>query len=155
MKLVRYGRPGKEKPGLIDDEGKLRDLSGVIDDIGPEQLSDKALRKLAKIPHADLPLVRGNPRFGVPVAKVELPSAEGFKQWKAGLVKQLREKCFRALPEKVPAVYPSASVMLCTARSLSWSRVMTLMDCGVSISGVSVLVAVPVTVWFAPSVDTV
>lgn len=70
MKLVRYGRPGKEKPGLIDDEGKLRDLSGVIDDIGPEQLSDKALRKLAKIPHADLPLVRGNPRFGVPVSKV-------------------------------------------------------------------------------------
>jgi 2-keto-4-pentenoate hydratase/2-oxohepta-3-ene-1,7-dioic acid hydratase in catechol pathway len=70
MKLVRYGRPGKEKPGLIDDEGKLRDLSGVIDDIGPEQLSDKALRKLAKIPHEDLPLVRGNPRFGVPVAKV-------------------------------------------------------------------------------------
>jgi hypothetical protein len=49
MKLVRYGRPGKEKPGLIDDEGKLRDLSGVIDDIGPEQLSDKVLRKLAKI----------------------------------------------------------------------------------------------------------
>jgi 2-keto-4-pentenoate hydratase/2-oxohepta-3-ene-1,7-dioic acid hydratase in catechol pathway len=70
MKLVRYGRPGKEKPGLIDDEGKLRDLSGVIDDIGPEQLSDKALRKLARIPHADLPLVRGNPRMGVPVAKV-------------------------------------------------------------------------------------
>jgi 2-keto-4-pentenoate hydratase/2-oxohepta-3-ene-1,7-dioic acid hydratase in catechol pathway len=70
MKLVRYGRPGKEKPGLIDDEGKLRDLSGVIDDIGSEQLSDKALRKLARIPHADLPLVRGNPRMGVPVAKV-------------------------------------------------------------------------------------
>jgi 2-keto-4-pentenoate hydratase/2-oxohepta-3-ene-1,7-dioic acid hydratase in catechol pathway len=70
MKLVRYGRPGKEKPGLIDEEGKLRDLSGVIDDIGPEQLSDKALRKLARIPHADLPLVRGNPRMGVPVAKV-------------------------------------------------------------------------------------
>jgi 2-keto-4-pentenoate hydratase/2-oxohepta-3-ene-1,7-dioic acid hydratase in catechol pathway len=70
MKLVRYGRPGKEKPGLIDEDGKLRDLSGVIDDIGPEQLSDKALRKLARIPHADLPLVRGNPRMGVPVAKV-------------------------------------------------------------------------------------
>ncbi|HEX8406243.1 MAG TPA: 2-hydroxyhepta-2,4-diene-1,7-dioate isomerase, partial [Duganella sp.] len=41
MRLVRYGRPGKEKPGLIDDEGKLRDLSGVIDDIGAEQLSPK------------------------------------------------------------------------------------------------------------------
>jgi len=70
MKLVRYGRPGKEKPGLIDDEGKLRDLSGVIDDIGPEQLSDKAIKKLSRIAHADLPLVRGNPRMGVPVAKV-------------------------------------------------------------------------------------
>jgi len=70
MRLVRYGRPGKEKPGLIDDEGKLRDLSGVIDDIGPEQLSDKALRKLGKVAHDTLPLVRGNPRFGVPLARV-------------------------------------------------------------------------------------
>ncbi|MES2261365.1 MAG: fumarylacetoacetate hydrolase family protein [Pseudomonadota bacterium] len=70
MKLVRYGRPGKEKPGLIDEEGKLRDLSGVIEDIGPEQLSDKALRKLSKIAYDTLPLVRGNPRFGVPLAKV-------------------------------------------------------------------------------------
>ncbi|MFC3108169.1 fumarylacetoacetate hydrolase family protein [Undibacterium arcticum] len=70
MKLVRYGRPGKEKPGLIDEEGKLRDLSGVIDDIGALQLSDKALAKLAKIKEASLPLVRGNPRFGVPIAQV-------------------------------------------------------------------------------------
>ena len=70
MKLVRYGRPGKEKPGLIDDDGKLRDLSSVIDDIGPDQLSDKALRKLNRIKHDTLPLVRGNPRFGVPLARV-------------------------------------------------------------------------------------
>ena len=70
MRLVRYGRPGKEKPGLIDDEGKLRDLSGVIDDIGAEQLSPKALRKLEKIAQASLPLVRGNPRYGVPLARV-------------------------------------------------------------------------------------
>jgi 2,4-didehydro-3-deoxy-L-rhamnonate hydrolase len=70
MKLVRYGRPGKEKPGLIDEEGKVRDLSGVITDFHGENLSDKVLRKLAKIPHDTLPLVRGNPRFGVPVAKV-------------------------------------------------------------------------------------
>jgi 2-keto-4-pentenoate hydratase/2-oxohepta-3-ene-1,7-dioic acid hydratase in catechol pathway len=70
MRLVRYGRPGKEKPGLIDEEGKLRDLSGVIADIDAEQLSPKALRKLAKVPQASLPLVRGNPRMGVPVAKV-------------------------------------------------------------------------------------
>ncbi|HJV00062.1 MAG TPA: fumarylacetoacetate hydrolase family protein [Burkholderiaceae bacterium] len=70
MRLVRYGRPGKEKPGLIDDLGKLRDLSGVIADIGPEQLSPKALRKLAKLDPDTLPAVRGNPRFGVPLAKV-------------------------------------------------------------------------------------
>lgn len=70
MKLVRYGRPGKEKPGLIDEEGKLRDLSGVITDLGPEQLSDKALAKLAKLQQDTLPLVRGNPRFGVPLAQI-------------------------------------------------------------------------------------
>ncbi|MFA9219021.1 MAG: fumarylacetoacetate hydrolase family protein [Sphingomonadaceae bacterium] len=70
MRLVRYGRPGKEKPGLIDEEGKLRDLSGVIADIDAAQLAPKALRKLAKIPHTSLPLVRGNPRMGVPLAKV-------------------------------------------------------------------------------------
>ncbi len=70
MKLVRYGQPGKEKPGLIDQDGKLRNLSGVIDDINPAQLSDKALAKLAKIKPAKLPLVRGNPRMGCPVAGV-------------------------------------------------------------------------------------
>jgi len=70
MRLVRYGRPGKEKPGLIDDEGKLRDLSGVIGDIGADELAPKSLRKLEKIKHDTLPVVRGNPRMGVPVAKV-------------------------------------------------------------------------------------
>jgi 2,4-didehydro-3-deoxy-L-rhamnonate hydrolase len=66
MKLVRYGKPGKEKPGLIDAEGKLRDLSGVVPDIGPDQLSPKSLAKLAKIKAEKLPLVRGKPRYGVP-----------------------------------------------------------------------------------------
>ena len=45
MKLVRYGQPGKEKPGLIDAEGRLRDLSGVVKDISPDLLNDKALAK--------------------------------------------------------------------------------------------------------------
>jgi 2-keto-4-pentenoate hydratase/2-oxohepta-3-ene-1,7-dioic acid hydratase in catechol pathway len=67
MKLVRYGNPGKEKPGLIDANGKLRDLSGVIKDIGPEQLSDAALAKLAKLKADKLPLVKGSPRYGSPV----------------------------------------------------------------------------------------
>ena len=70
MKLVRYGQPGKEKPGLIDAAGKLRDLSGVVSDIGPDQLSDKVLAKLAKIKTDKLPLVKGKPRMGCPVANV-------------------------------------------------------------------------------------
>lgn len=70
MKLVRYGRIGKEKPGLIDSEGRLRDLSGMIADIGPEQLSTKSLAKLRKVRPESLPLVRGKPRFGVPLSGV-------------------------------------------------------------------------------------
>ncbi len=70
MKLVRYGNPGKEKPGLIDDNGQLRDLSAVIKDLGPEQLGDAALAKLRKLKADKLPLVRGKPRFGAPVANV-------------------------------------------------------------------------------------
>jgi 2,4-diketo-3-deoxy-L-fuconate hydrolase len=70
MKLLRYGRVGKEKPGLIDRDGKLRDLSSIIPDLGPEQLSDKVLKKLARLNTAQLPLVRGNPRRAVPVAQV-------------------------------------------------------------------------------------
>lgn len=70
MKLVRYGRIGKEKPGLIDDEGRLRDLSAVIPDVGADQLSDKSMSRLAKLNPAKLPVVRGMPRFGVPIAQV-------------------------------------------------------------------------------------
>ena len=70
MKLVRYGRPGKEKPGLIDEFGRLRSLAGVIDDITPAQLSAAALKKLAAIDPASLPAVRGEPRFGVPLAGI-------------------------------------------------------------------------------------
>ena len=67
MKLVRYGNPGKEKPGLIDADGKLRDLSAHIKDIGPEQLSAASLTKLCKIKIDKLPRVKGSPRYGCPV----------------------------------------------------------------------------------------
>ncbi len=70
MKLVRYGRPGHEKPGMIDGDGKLRDLSYVIDDIGPSELSDKTLAKLSRVKPSGLPLVRGKPRFGVPLTGI-------------------------------------------------------------------------------------
>jgi 2-keto-4-pentenoate hydratase/2-oxohepta-3-ene-1,7-dioic acid hydratase in catechol pathway len=70
MRLVRYGRPGKEKPGLFDEEGRLRSLAGIIDDIDASALSEKALRKLAKVDWKTLPIVRGEPRLGVPVKGV-------------------------------------------------------------------------------------
>jgi 2,4-diketo-3-deoxy-L-fuconate hydrolase len=70
MKLVRYGNPGKEKPGLVDADGKLRDLSSVVPDIGPEQLGQVGLARIRKVNPAKLPLVRGNPRFGCPVSHV-------------------------------------------------------------------------------------
>ncbi|MES2877589.1 MAG: fumarylacetoacetate hydrolase family protein [Pseudomonadota bacterium] len=70
MKLVRYGKPGKEKPGLIDAQGQLRDLSAVIPDLGPEQLGDAALARLQRLNIDKLPLVKGKPRLGSPVQGV-------------------------------------------------------------------------------------
>jgi 2,4-diketo-3-deoxy-L-fuconate hydrolase len=70
MKLVRYGNPGKEKPGLIDSSGKLRDLSSIVKDIDAAQLSPAALAKISKVKTDKLPLVKGKPRFGSPVANV-------------------------------------------------------------------------------------
>ena len=70
MKLVRYGNPGKEKPGLIDGEGKLRDLSAVVKDFSGDNLSDATLAKLRKLKTDKLPLVKGSPRMGCPVANV-------------------------------------------------------------------------------------
>ena len=70
MKLVRYGEPGLEKPGLIDAEGALRDLSGVVNDIDGSVLGDAALSKLRSLDSAQLPKVQGTPRFGAPVANV-------------------------------------------------------------------------------------
>jgi 2-keto-4-pentenoate hydratase/2-oxohepta-3-ene-1,7-dioic acid hydratase in catechol pathway len=70
MKLVRYGKPGQEKPGLIDAQGTLRDLSTVIPDLGPAQLGDAMLAKLRKLDPAKLSAVRGKPRMGCPVAGI-------------------------------------------------------------------------------------
>ena len=70
MKLVRYGLSGQEKPGLIDAQGQLRDLSGVIPDVGSEQLGDAALAQLRGLNPVQLPLVEGAPRLGSPVRQV-------------------------------------------------------------------------------------
>ena len=67
MKLVRYGEFGHEKPGLIDKDGKLRDLSGQIRDLADGAFSPAGLAKLAALDPASLPAVEGSPRLGSPV----------------------------------------------------------------------------------------
>jgi len=66
MKLVRHGAPGREKPGLIDTEGRLRDLSAITPHLDLPTLGQRGLAKLARIDPSSLPLVRGKPRLGVP-----------------------------------------------------------------------------------------
>jgi 2-keto-4-pentenoate hydratase/2-oxohepta-3-ene-1,7-dioic acid hydratase in catechol pathway len=66
MKLLRHGRAGFEKPGLLDAEGKIRDLSGVVDHVTSQHLAPRELAKLAKLKPGALPLVPGSPRLGVP-----------------------------------------------------------------------------------------
>src|SRR5690606_25819049 len=66
MKLCRYGKNGYEKPGMIDAQGQLRDLSDVIPHIDQDTLAPRNLARLARIRPESLPLVRTEPRFGVP-----------------------------------------------------------------------------------------
>ena len=70
MKLVRYGRPGQEKPGLVDAEGALRDLSRVVKDITPELLSPAGLKRLRAVKVDRLPVPRGRPRLGCPLTGI-------------------------------------------------------------------------------------
>lgn len=70
MKLLRYGPVGQEKPGLLDQDGKIRDLSGHIADIADDVLTPEGLAKLAAIDPASLPEVSGNPRLGACVGNV-------------------------------------------------------------------------------------
>ena len=65
MKLCRYGPKGAEKPGLVDDDGRIRDLSAQVDDI-----TVGALATLAGVDAAALPVVDGSPRYGVPVSGI-------------------------------------------------------------------------------------
>ncbi|HEX3379540.1 MAG TPA: ureidoglycolate lyase [Paraburkholderia sp.] len=70
MKLLRYGPKGQEKPGLLDAQGKIRDLSKVVGDIDGAALSDESLAKLRALDPATLPVVEGNPRVGPCVARI-------------------------------------------------------------------------------------
>lgn len=68
MKLLRFGEPGSERPGLVDAAGTIRDLSGHVDDIAGDVLLPDGLAKLAAIDPTSLPAVEGNPRLGPCVA---------------------------------------------------------------------------------------
>ena len=68
MKLLRYGAPGAEKPGMLDAGGVIRDLSGVVPDLGGEVLSRDGLARLAGLDPATLPVVAAGVRLGPPVA---------------------------------------------------------------------------------------
>ena len=70
MKLCRYGKKGAEKPGLVDAQGRIRDLSGVIDDVTPATITPEALERLRTVDPETLPLVEGESRYGVPVAGI-------------------------------------------------------------------------------------
>ena len=71
MKLLRYGPAGREKPGLLDNDGNIRDLSGHIDDLTPDALSPRALSRLSRLQPEKLPLVKGRRRLGVPVTGMQ------------------------------------------------------------------------------------
>lgn len=70
MKLVRYGEAGKEKPGILDAAGAIRDLSGVVSDIDGAVLSGDGLAKIRAADLNSLPKVSGTPRFGPPVGSI-------------------------------------------------------------------------------------
>lgn len=78
LRLVRFGPVGEEKPGLVDGQGQVFDLSGHIDDITPEMLSDEGLARIAAIPRSELTLVQGEPRLGVPLTGISKIIAVGF-----------------------------------------------------------------------------
>jgi 2-keto-4-pentenoate hydratase/2-oxohepta-3-ene-1,7-dioic acid hydratase in catechol pathway len=69
MKLLRFGEPGRERPGLVDQSGSLRDLSGIVDDIAGDVLGDAGLDMLRRIDPGTLPLVGGSPRIGACVGR--------------------------------------------------------------------------------------
>jgi ureidoglycolate lyase len=69
MKLLRYGPKGAEKPGMLDAHGAIRDLSGVVEDIGGDALSDTSLQRLRALDPLSLPLVEGPQRMGPCVAR--------------------------------------------------------------------------------------
>lgn len=103
MKLLRYGPVGQEKPGLLDRDGKIRDLSGVVRDIDGETLAPSVLDRLRRTDPTTLPLVPGNPRVGPCVGNVPKFVAIGLN--------------YRAHAAEAGAAIPSEPVIFMKATS--------------------------------------
>ena len=70
MKLVRFGKPGREKPGIIDEEGQIRDLSTKLKDIDSKAINSNSLKLVQRVNLKKLNIVKGKPRLGVPVSNI-------------------------------------------------------------------------------------
>ena len=106
MRLVRFGDIGREKPGLLDGDGKIRDLSGTVDDIAGNVLGPVSLKRLKDIDPETLPLIEGSPRLGAPVAVVPKFLGIGLNY------RDHAEEVGLPIPE-VPIVFAKASSCIC------------------------------------------
>ncbi|HEX5129631.1 MAG TPA: fumarylacetoacetate hydrolase family protein, partial [Usitatibacter sp.] len=106
MKLLRYGPPGKEKPGMADKDGNIRDLSKVVAQIDDAMLSPRNLARLARVKPETLPIVRGNPRLGVPYAGISKFVAIGLNY------RDHAEEAGLPIPAE-PVVFLKATTCLC------------------------------------------
>ncbi len=106
MKLLRYGPLGAEKPGILDDQGRIRDLSSVVADISADTISPAGLAKLAQLNPDTLPLVAGEPRIGQPVANVGKFLAVGLNYSDHALESNMAEP-------KEPVIFMKAVSCLC------------------------------------------
>jgi ureidoglycolate lyase len=106
MKLVRYGPTGAEKPGIVDGNGKLRDLSGIVDDVAGETLTPAGLEKLRSVSSSTLPEVRNSERIGPCVGKVG-------KFICVGLNYADHAKESGAEPPKEPVLFMKATSAIC------------------------------------------
>ena len=102
MKLVRYGAPGREKPGIIDADGKIRDLSRVVKDIDGEMLSSGGLAKIKKANIKRLKAVGGKPRLGACIGNVRNFIAIGPTSFRP------RRRSRNADPERAAEIFNKA-----------------------------------------------
>ena len=106
MKLTRVGAPGAERPALIDDKGKLRDLSAVVPDIAGDVLNRKSLDSLRRLDIHSLPLLPPGTRFGAAVGQVGKMLCVGLN------FKDHARESGLALPEQ-PILFMKATTAIC------------------------------------------